>query len=71
MAKSTLDAGWSSLKTMLEYKTHQAGIAFMELNQSSPSQTGSRCGIIPASSPKGRAGLGLRGWTCCHCGSGA
>jgi len=25
MAKSTLDAGWSSLKTMLEYKSHQAG----------------------------------------------
>ena len=61
MAKSTLDAGWLSLKTMLEYKTHQAGIAFMELNQSYTSQTWSRCGIIPASSPKGRAGLGLRG----------
>ena len=28
MAKSTLDAGWSMLKTMLEYKSHQAGIVF-------------------------------------------
>ncbi len=27
------------------------------------------CGIIPASSPKGRAGLGMRGWNCCHWGA--
>lgn len=26
MAKSTLDAGWAMLKTMLEYKSHQAGV---------------------------------------------
>ena len=69
MAKSTLDAGWSSLKTMLEYKSHQAGIVFMEVNESHTTQTCSSCGIIPASSPKGRAGLGMRGWTCCHCGA--
>ena len=69
MAKSTLDAGWSSLKTMLEYKSHQAGIVFMEVNESYTTQTCSRCRLIPASSPKGRAGLGMRGWTCCHCGA--
>ena len=28
MAKSTLDAGWSMLKTMLEYKSHGAGVVF-------------------------------------------
>lgn len=28
MAKSTLDAGWSMLKTMLEYKSHRAGVVF-------------------------------------------
>ena len=28
MAKSTLDAGGSMFKTMLEYKSHQAGIVF-------------------------------------------
>ncbi len=28
MAKSTLDAGWAMLKTMLEYKSDQAGIVF-------------------------------------------
>ena len=69
MAKSTLDAGWSSLKTMLEYKSHQAGIVFMEVNESYTTQTCSRCRLIPASSPKGRAGLGMRGWTCCRCGA--
>ena len=67
MAKSTLDAGWSSLKTMLEYKSHQAGIVFMEVNEAYSTQTCSCCGSIPASSPKGRAGLGIREWTCNEC----
>lgn len=69
MAKSTLDAGWSSLKTMLEYKSHQAGIVFEVVNESYSTQTCSCCGSIPASSPKGRAGLRIRGWTCCACGA--
>jgi putative transposase len=69
MAKSTLDAGWSMLKTMLEYKSHQAGIVFEEVNESYTTQTCSCCGVISASSPKGRAGLGIREWTCGDCGS--
>ena len=69
MAKSTLDAGWASLKTMLEYKSHQAGIVFEVVNENYTTQTCSCCGSIPASSPKGRAGLGIRGWTCCECGA--
>lgn len=69
MAKSTLDAGWSMLKTMLEYKSHQAGIVFEEVNERYTTQTCSCCGVIPASSPKGRAGLGIREWTCSDCGS--
>ena len=69
MAKSTLDAGWSSLKTMLEYKSHQAGIVFMEVNEAYSTQTCSCCGSIPASSPKGRAGLRIREWTCSDCGA--
>ena len=69
MAKSTLDVGWSSLKTMLEYKSHQAGIVFMEVNESYTTQTCSCCGSIPASSPKGRAGLGIREWVCSECGT--
>ena len=69
MAKSTLDAGWATLKTMLEYKSHQAGIVFEVVNESYTTQTCSCCGVIPASSPKGRAGLRIREWTCSDCGA--
>ena len=69
MAKSTLDAGWSMLRTMLEYKSHQAGIVFEVVNESYTTQTCSCCGAVPASSPKGRAGLGIREWTCSACGA--
>jgi len=69
MAKSTLDAGWSGLKTMLEYKSHQAGVVFAEVNEAYSTQTCSCCGVISNSSPKGRAGLGIREWTCVDCGS--
>lgn len=69
MAKSTLDAGWAMFKTMLEYKSQQASIVFDVVNESYTTQTCSCCGSIPASSPKGRAGLGIRGWTCCECGA--
>lgn len=69
MAKSTLDAGWASLKTMLEYKSHQAGIVFDVVNESYTTQTCSDCGTLPNSRPKGIAGLGIREWTCSECGS--
>ena len=69
MAKSTLDAGWASLKTMMEYKSHQAGIVFEVVNESYTTQTCSCCGAIPASSPKGRAGLRIREWICSACGT--
>ena len=65
MAKSTLDAGWSMFKTMLEYKSHQAGIVFEEVNESYSTQTCSQCGSIEG--PKGLEGLGVREWTC-SCG---
>lgn len=68
MAKSTLDAGWSSLKTMLEYKSDHAGIVFKVVNESYTSQTCSSCGVIPSSSPKGLAGLNKRTWEC-ECGA--
>jgi transposase len=67
MAKSTLDAGWSSLKTMLEYKSRQAGVIFEEVNEAYSTQTCSSCGEISPNSPKGMSGLGIRGWTC-YCG---
>lgn len=69
MAKSTLDAGWAMLKTMLEYKSQQAGIVFEEVNEAYSTQICSHCGVIPSSSPKGRAGLRMREWTCTECGT--
>ena len=61
--------GWSMFKTMLEYKCSHAGIVFGEVNESYTTQTCSCCGEIPLSSPKGRAGLGIRCWTCSECGA--
>lgn len=69
MAKSVLDAGWYSLKTMLEYKSDHAGIVFEEINEAYSTQSCSCCGSIPASSPKGRTGLRMREWTCSECGA--
>ena len=68
-AKSTQDGGWSMFKTMLEYKCSHAGIVFGEVNESYTTQTCSCCGEIPLSSPKGRAGLEIRCWTCSECGA--
>ncbi len=69
LAKSVLDASWGSIKTVLEYKCAHAGIHFEEVNEAYSTQTCSCCGVIPTSSPKGRAGLGIRQWTCSDCGA--
>jgi putative transposase len=66
MAKSTLDAGWTMFKMMLEYKSHQAGIVFEGVNESYTTQACSRCASIEG--PKGLSGLGIRQWTC-GCGA--
>lgn len=66
MAKSTLDAGWSMFKTMLEYKSHQAGVIFKVVNESYTTQTCNVCGVIAG--PKGLAGLNKRMWEC-ECGA--
>lgn len=68
MAKSVLDAGWGQFKTMLEYKCAGAGTVFDVVNERYTTQSCSCCGSIPHSSPKGRAGLGMREWTCSECG---
>lgn len=68
-AKSSLDAGWGILKSMLEYKCHQAGVVFDVVNEAYSTQACSSCGSIPASSPKGRADLGVRDWECSECGA--
>lgn len=66
MAKSTQDAGWAMFKTMLEYKCHQAGVIYQEVNEAYTTQTCNECGVIAG--PKGRAGLNKRSW---QCGCGA
>ncbi len=68
MAKSVLDAGWSQMKTMLDYKCAHAGIVFMDVNEAYTTQTCSCCGELSPNSPKGRAGLGIREWAC-GCGA--
>ncbi len=69
MAKSVLDAGWGLLKTMLEYKSDHANVVYAEINEAYTTQTCSYCGAISANSPKGRAGLRIREWTCVECSS--
>lgn len=68
LAKSVLDAGWTAFRTMLKYKSQQAGVWFEEVNEAYTTQTCSCCGSRD-SSPKGRAGLGIREWTCQGCGT--
>lgn len=69
MAKSVLDAGWSMLKTQLDYKSKGMRVAFVEVNESYTTQSCSCCGCISSSSPKGRAGLEIREWECAECGA--
>lgn len=69
MAKSVLDAGWHMLKTQLEYKAIARSVVFSEVNEKYTTQTCSCCEKISSSSPKGRAGLGIREWTCAECGT--
>jgi len=66
-AKSVLDAGWSAFRTMLRYKCDFAGATFAEVNEAFSTQTCSACSS--RSGPKGIAGLGIRAWSCCECGT--
>ena len=68
MAKSVLDAGWSSFRSQLAYKAVKHGAWFEEVSESYTTQTCSDCGALPNSRPKGIAGLGIRNWTCSECG---
>ncbi len=66
MAKSVLDAGWSTFRTMLQYKSDDAGVWFEEVNEAYSTQTCSACDA--RSGPRGLQGLGIREWTCPACG---
>lgn len=66
MAKSVLDAGWSSFRTMLKYKCDSAGVLFEEVNEAYSTVTCSACGS--RSGPKGLKELRIREWSCSECG---
>jgi putative transposase len=67
MAKSVLDAGWSMFRTMLNYKSDDAGAWFEEVNEAYSTRTCSECGAL--SGPSGLQGLGIREWICSSCGT--
>lgn len=69
MAKSVLDAGWSMLKTQLKYKAIARSGGGDVVNDSYSTQACSCCGAISDNNPKGRAGLQIRKWTYCECGT--
>ena len=66
-AKSVLDSGWSTFRTMLLYKCANAGTWFKEVNEAYSTQECSHC--KERTGPKGQAELGVRNWTCSSCGS--
>lgn len=65
MAKSVLDAGWSSLKTQLLYKGDDAGRWVRIISESYSTQDCSACGT--RAGPKGQSGLSTRAWICPAC----
>jgi IS605 OrfB family transposase len=68
-AKSVLDAGWADLKQMLSYKAIRHGGSMLQVSERYSSQTCSECGSLPASRPKGIAGLRKRMLACDDCGA--
>ena len=69
LAKSVLDAGWADLKHMLSYKAIRHGGSMLEICERHTSQSCSECGSLPASRPRGIAGLRKRVFKCDDCGA--
>jgi putative transposase len=67
MAKSALDASWSTFRTMLQYKSIATGTMFMEVNEAYSTVTCSACNA--RSGPSGLKGLRIREWKCSECGA--
>lgn len=67
MAKSVLDAGWSTFRTMLSYKSMATGVLFEEVNEAYSTVTCSACSS--RSGPSGLKDLRIREWTCSECGT--
>ena len=68
LAKSVLDAGWSSFRNILAYKAVKHGAWFDEVDERFTTQICSGCGDLPDSRPRGIADLGVRKWQCSLCG---
>src|SRR6202030_2613999 len=60
LAKSVLDAGWSSFRHMLRYIATAHGAWYEEVNESFSSRVCSSC--ASETGPKGVADLGIRSW---------
>jgi IS605 OrfB family transposase len=77
MAKSVLDAGWSTLRTQLAYKARlfiMHGTMFEVVDERFTTQICSYCenpiqDRSPRGEPRGIADLGIREWRCCDCGA--
>ena len=69
MAKSVSDAGWTMFRNQLAYKAIALGRKFSIVNEAYSSQVCSCCGALPNGRPRGIADLGVREWTCEHCGT--
>ena len=67
MAKSTHDASWASLRTMLRTKARQRGIVYREVDEAHTTVSCSDCGAIGG--PRGLEGLRMREWRCAGCGA--
>lgn len=63
--KSIYDASWFQLKTMLRYKSSNAGVVFLEINESFTTMMCSSC--YGLTGPTGRSGLSIRTWKCEEC----
>lgn len=69
LAKSVLDAGWTTFRNMLRYKAIAHGAWFNEVSERFTTQTCSACGDMPESRPHGIAGLRIKEWVCSACGT--
>lgn len=67
LAKSVLDAGWSSLRDMLRYKAVAHGAIVLEVNEAFSTVSCSCC--ASRTGPRGAAGLRVREWICRQCGA--
>ncbi len=67
MAKSVLDAGWSTFRAMLKYKCDHAAVWFVEVDERYSTQVCCVCHV--RTGPKGLAELAVREWSCSVCGT--